>query len=133
MRILLLAAALLSFPGAASAAATPASLTGKWRVVAISGVEAFDVSKTQAAFAANGRFASTIGCNRIAGKPAVSGTKISFGAMATTRMACIPPLEQVERQYLGALQAVRGYRVEADALIFLNADGEVLVRMARAP
>jgi heat shock protein HslJ len=132
MRIPSTAAVLLSSLVAASALAAPASLTGKWRIVAVNGVDSFDISKTQAEFAANGRFASTIGCNRIAGKPTISGAQLRFGPMAATRMACIPPLDALERQYLSALEAVRGYRLEAGALSLLDANGESLVTLARA-
>ncbi len=100
--MLILALACLVTPVAAQGA-----LTGKWRIVAVSGAEGLDDERTRAEFATNGRFASTIGCNRIAGKPTVSGVKISFGPMAATRMACPPPLDTIERQYLAALEADR--------------------------
>jgi heat shock protein HslJ len=90
--------------------AAPGALTGRWRIVAVSGAEGLDDARTRAEFAANGRFASTIGCNRI---------------------ACPPPLDAVERHYLAALESVRGYRLEGGTLVFLNESGEALVRLAR--
>ncbi len=114
----------------AQAVAAPA-LTGKWRIVAVSGVDALDVSKTRAEFTQNGRFASTIGCNRIAGNPKISGNRLTFGPVITTRMACIRPLDFVERSYLSALEAARAYRLEGATLTFLGADGEALVTLER--
>lgn len=115
------------------AAAASDGLTGKWRIVAVGGAEGLDVSKAQAEFAANGRFSSTIGCNRIAGKPLVSGQKLAFGPMMTTRMACPPPLDTVERQYLAALEAVRAYRLAGKTLVFLGDGGEALVTLEKEP
>ncbi len=114
------------------AGASEGALTGKWRIVAVSGVEEFDIVRTRAEFAANGRFASTIGCNRIAGASTVQGGKLAFGPMAATRMACPPPLDAVERQYLSALEAVRGYRLDGGKLVFLGDGGEALVTLERA-
>ncbi|MGJ0507197.1 MAG: META domain-containing protein [Methylocystis sp.] len=129
MRVLLLAASVAAF-SAAPAFAAPA-LSGKWRIVALSGAQDLDAAKTRAEFAANGRFASTIGCNRIAGTPAISDGKLTFGPMMTTRMACPPPLDGVERQYLSALEATRGYRLEGGRLVFLDDGGQPLVTLAR--
>jgi heat shock protein HslJ len=113
------------------ACAAEGALSGKWRIVAVAGAEEFDVARARAEFAENGRFASTIGCNRIAGTPTISGARLAFGPMAVTRMACPPPLDAVERRYLAALEAVRGYRVEGGKLVFVNDAGEVLVTLER--
>lgn len=116
--------------GGHAALAAPA-LTGKWRIVAVAGADALDVEKTRAEFAANGRFASTVGCNRIAGKPTHSASGLSFGPMMTTRMACPPPLDQTEGAYLAALEAVRGYRLEGASLFLVGDDGEARVTLRR--
>jgi heat shock protein HslJ len=74
---------------------------------------------------------NSVGCNRIVGRPVLSGSRLSFGPMAATRMACPPPLDAVERQYLSALQAVRSYRLERSTLVFRGAGGETLVTLER--
>ncbi len=124
------AAAFLLASLSASAFAAP-SLTGRYRIVSVAGAEGLDVARTQAEFAANGRFASTIGCNRIAGKPAISGAELTFGPMMATRMACPPPLGEVERAYLEALRGVRGYKLSGKTLVFLGEGGEALVTLER--
>lgn len=129
MRLIAFAALLLAL-GAPSAVAASA-LSGKWRIVALAGAQALDGARAKAEFGADGRFSSTIGCNRIAGKPGVSGDRLLFGPMMTTRMACAPPLAQTEQSYLAALQSARGYRRDGDTLTLLGADGETLVTLAR--
>ena len=51
--------------------------------------------------------------------------------MAATRMACPPPLDAIERQYLAALQEARAYRLEGSTLLFLSAAGDALVTLER--
>lgn len=126
-------ALLLAAPAfAAPAFAAPSVLSGKWRIVQIAGAEGFDAARTRAEFSANGRFASTVGCNRIAGMPQVSGEKIAFGRMMMTRMACPGALDETERAYLAALRDVRGWRVEGETLTFFGPDGAALVALERA-
>jgi heat shock protein HslJ len=128
MRVFYLAATFLAMVSAALAA--PMGPAGKWRIAAVSGAEGLDPARARAEMT-EARFASTIGCNRIAGKPAFSGAKLTFGPMMTTRMACPPPLDEVERAYLAALQATRGFRFEGTNLVFLGEDGAPLVTLER--
>ncbi len=129
MRVFFLAALFLAMISATFAA--PMGPAGKWRIVSVSGAEGLDPARARAEMTQD-RFASTIGCNRIAGKPEFSDKKLTFGPMMTTRMACPPPLDAVERQYLSALEAVRGYRLDGGKLVFLNDSGEALVTLERA-
>jgi heat shock protein HslJ len=128
MRPLLLAAAFLAL--ASLAVAAPMGPSGKWRIVAVSGAEGLDPARARAEMTQS-RFASTIGCNRIAGQPAFSGARLTFGPMMSTRMACPPPLDGVERAYLAALEATRGFRFEGTKLVFLGEDGAPLVTLER--
>jgi len=129
MRSFLLAASIFA-AFSAVALAQAERLGGKWRIASVSGAEALDASRTHAEFAGD-RFASTVGCNRIAGRAAVSESQLSFGPMAATRMACPPPLDAIERQYLAALQEARAYRLEGSTLLFLSAAGDALVTLER--
>jgi heat shock protein HslJ len=115
-------------PGNSMASPT---LTGRYRVVAVAGADGLDVARTDAEFTEKGRFASTVGCNRIAGAPAISGARLTFGQMMATRMACPPPLDQVERAYMNALDRVRSYKLSGATLALLGEDGEVLVKLER--
>jgi heat shock protein HslJ len=129
MRSFLLAASIFA-AFSAGALAQAERLGGAWQIVSVSGAEALDASRSHAEFAGD-RFASTVGCNRISGSAALSESQLSFGPMASTRMACPPPLDGVERQYLAALQDVRAYRLEGARLLFLGGAGEALVTLER--
>lgn len=129
MRLFILAASVLALTTAALAA-SPMGPSGKWRIVAVSGADGLDPARAQADVTQD-RFASTVGCNRIAGKATFSGNTLTFGAMMSTRMACPPPLDEVERAYLAALEAVRGFRFEGTNLVFLGEDGAPLVTLKR--
>ncbi len=115
-----------------AAAAGEASLTGKWRIAEIRDAGPFDPSKTLFEVTGDGRIRLTVGCNRIAGKPALEGETIAFGAMAATRMACPPPLDQLETRYLAALAAARLWRIENGALTFADERGGRLLALRRA-
>lgn len=129
MPIFLLAASFLAMVAAAFAT-SPMGPSGKWRIVAVSGADGLDPARTHAEVTQD-RFASTVGCNRIAGKSTFSGKTLTFGPMMATRMACPPPLDEVERAYLAALQNVRGFRFEGTNLVFLGEDGAPLVTLER--
>ena len=71
------------------------------------------------------------GCNRLMGRADINGASITFGTLATTRMACAPKVMEQERRLLDAMAATRSYRV-ADAVLTLHdASGAELVRLTR--
>lgn len=130
MRLFALAVVLFASFFAAASFAAP-SLTGRWRITSVAGADGLDVSRARAEFAANGRFASTVGCNRMSGPSTVSGAQISFGPMMATRMACPGPLGEVERAYMEALRSARSYKLSGRTLAFLGEGGEALVTLER--
>ncbi len=58
---------------AAWAAGDGAPFAGKWRIETVRGAGAFDVSRTLFEARADGQVATTVGCNRMIGKPVVDG------------------------------------------------------------
>ncbi len=112
-------------------AAADARLNGRWRVTAVSGVARLDPAKTVAEFAANGRFATTIGCNRIFGAPTLDDGAISFGGMGVTRRACPGSLVGTETAYLAALEATRAYSLSGQNLAFFGKSGDRLITLTR--
>ncbi len=112
-------------------AAAANNLAGPWRVLSIATATAFDSAKTRFDVAENGRVNSTVGCNMIFGTPEIDGERISFGAMAMTRRACIGPLADLETKYLAALNGVQAYRIEGATLTLLDAAGTPVVILAR--
>jgi heat shock protein HslJ len=132
MRWLVVAALASCLSCAVAFAAEPPPFAGSWRIVEIGGSPVPDVAKTDFKTLEDGRVGTSVGCNRIAGGMKVEGGTLTFGQMAATMMACPPPLDGVERGYLKALDSVRSWRMEGEALAFVGADGAVLVRLERA-
>ncbi|WP_294532639.1 META domain-containing protein [uncultured Rhodoblastus sp.] len=110
---------------------------GSWRIKSISSAPPVDPAQTQFVILEDGRVSSTVGCNRILGKPEIDGARIRFGPMAATRRACFRPVADLEAKYLAALDAVRSWRVEKNfkkgaTLTLLDASGAPLVTLTRA-
>jgi heat shock protein HslJ len=122
---------LLALGATGAWAAEKPPFEGAWRIVAIHDAPAFDAAKTEFNAGPDGHVGSTIGCNRVIGSPKLDGDKITFEAMGATMMACPPPLDAVERAYLTALEAVRAFTLEGDALAFVGGDGAVLIKLER--
>ncbi|HSO83704.1 META domain-containing protein [Thiocapsa sp.] len=76
------------------------------------------------------RFRATVGCNQMIGGYALDGGALSFEPGAATRMACPPPLDQMERQLLEALAATRAFRLEGQRLVLTDADGRPVADLA---
>ncbi|MDR5866702.1 META domain-containing protein [Halomonas koreensis] len=74
-----------------------------------------------------GRVAGATGCNRLTGSYQRDASTLSFGALASTRMACADAM-RLESRFLAMLERVDRYRVLADRLEFYDARGEVLAR-----
>lgn len=77
---------------------------------------------------ANGTVAGSTGCNRFTGTYTIDGDKLEIGRVATTRMACAPPADAVEREYLAALGRVAAWRTETGELALVDANGAELLR-----
>jgi heat shock protein HslJ len=128
----ILAAGLLVATGVWGVAAADDPLVGKWRIERVRGAASVDAAKTAFEVAPDGQVSSTVGCNRIVGKPGIAGDRLRFGPMAATRMACPPPLDRLETAYLGALDAVRSWRIEATRLTLVDERGDAAVVLVRS-
>jgi heat shock protein HslJ len=80
---------------------------------------------------AGGRLSGSGGCNRIMGSADLSGDRISFRGIASTRMACPPPAMAQEQNFLAALAATRAFRVEGRRLILVDQAGAETVRFVQ--
>ncbi len=72
------------------------------------------------------------GCNRYSGPYEASGSQLTFGALATTQMACDEETNALERLYLASLAAARTYTATAESLTIYNADGQSILVYAVA-
>jgi heat shock protein HslJ len=68
------------------------------------------------------------GCNRFNGTYELD-RGLRFGGMASTRMACIPPIDAQARQFSGALHATTAYVIRGRMLELIDADGRVRMRL----
>lgn len=68
----------------------------------------------------DGKVTGFTGCNRVMGGYTVAGTALRFTQLAGTRMACPPPLMQLESAVLANLNSVTGYQLDGEKLILLK-------------
>jgi heat shock protein HslJ len=134
-----LAALLIAFAtgcgsDATSGGADASSFEGTPWVLA-SGIDVAGFAKVapSVTFAA-GKAAGSTGCNRFTGSYTVNGDALTFGMLATTQRACVPPADAVERAYVAALAKVARWRVDNGELALLDANSaEVLSYRAASP
>ncbi len=72
---------------------------------------------------------ATIGCNRLSASFAHNSRDLTFGLGISTRMACLPPLDQLEQQLILLLEKVESFRIAGDSMAFLNSGGDVLANL----
>ncbi len=84
-------------------------------------------------FGEDGRFSATAGCNMFNGTAEISGAQLQFpDQMASTMMACPPPLDTTERALGEALSVVAEMRIEDSRLVLLNAEGAEVMGLRAA-
>lgn len=110
----------------------PEGLTGReWRVAVIAGSVVAGEKPLAFSIAADGTVSGSGGCNRLMGRATIDGSAVRFDPVATTRMACAPEIMQQESRLLAALESVRGWRIDGDALELLDAVGASVIRGTR--
>jgi putative lipoprotein len=72
------------------------------------------------------RITGSGGCNRLMGSYELDGHSLRFKTVATTMMACLGPVMDVERKFLAALNATTAYRISGSTLQLLDDKGHAL-------
>ena len=98
-----------------------------WRAEQINGSAAAGAATT-ISIAPGGKVSGSGGCNRLTGSATIAGPSITFGPIASTRMACAPALMAQERSFLDALATARAFHIEGGRLTLLDAAGTEAVR-----
>lgn len=80
----------------------------------------------------DGTVAGSTGCNRFTAGYTLDGDTLEIGTIAATKMACVPPADDVERAYLAALSRVAGWRADDGKLVLVDADGAELLHYRAA-
>ena len=112
------------------------SINGEWNIIEVNGSKvALGESRTLPFIAfdtATGRVSGNSGCNRMMGSFDVNAKpgSLSLGAMAGTKMMC--PDMTTERNVLGALAQVKGYKKAGkDKMYLCNASNRPVVVLKR--
>lgn len=113
----------------------PVGLGGTgWRVGEISGRVLTVDQPPEIRFEDDGAFGARGGCNRFTGRAEIGDGTLRFPeTMAGTMMACPPPADKLETDFVAALSQVRGYVLSGDNLALTNAAGVTILRLARLP
>lgn len=112
----------------------PSLENSRWEVSELAGKLLVAERKPAIEFAESGAFGATGGCNRFTGQAEIGAASLSFpDNMAGTLMACPPPGDELERQFLKALPEVTGYVLNGDLLALTNEAGVTVMRLSRLP
>ena len=74
----------------------------------------------------DGQVVGSTGCNRFFGRYAAYGDRLRFQQLGTTKMACRPPLMELEQRVVDALSRSARQRREGSRLILLDSRGRAL-------
>lgn len=74
------------------------------------------------------RVAGSTGCNRLMGEYHHDERELSFGRLATTRMACPAEMATLERDFLATLNDVSDWQIAGKTLTLTDAQGKSRAR-----
>jgi putative lipoprotein len=101
-----------------------------WKAQSILGRPAGSADSTLS-FMADGKVVGSGGCNGYQGNVNVGENTIAFGALATTRMMCSPPVSGQEIVFLEALGLAKLWQQSADTLELVDENNEVVLQFTR--
>jgi putative lipoprotein len=106
-----------------------ASPVGRWLLEDIRRAGVIDRLQTVLQIAADGRVSGSGGCNRMSGSATITGTRISFGPVAATQMACTPAAMNQEQKFFAGLREVRRWRTDParGKLVLLDGRGRPMM------
>jgi putative lipoprotein len=103
----------------------------RWQLVELNGQPAATGAGGRApdlSLASDGQTAAGFsGCNRFTGSYELAETRLSFGPLASTRMACAEGME-LEQQFLAALERAVHFSLQDGRLSLRDAEGRPLLR-----
>ena len=103
-----------------------------WRVEDIGGNGIAQNADATLKFDTGGKLSGGTGCNHFTGAAHIDGNKLAFQPLATTRMACSPPLQAQEQAFLQAIGNTRSFVMDpAGKLVLLGEDGKEVMRLKK--
>ncbi len=131
--IALLALLALSACAITSREATTELPGTSWALVDLDGAEPVGETPPSITFNDDGSVTGTTGCNTFNGEVTIEGSELTFGPMATTRMACLDEGASLqEHAFLTALEGVTGYTVDDEGRLVLEGDAPLTFEVAPA-
>ena len=127
--------ALLALAGCAitSREATTELPGTSWTLVELDGAEPVGETPPSIAFNDDGSVNGSTGCNTFSGEVTIEGTELTFGPMATTRMACVDPgASDQEQAFLIAMESVTSYTIGSEGRLVLEGDASLTFEVATA-
>ena len=109
----------------------PGSFVGVPWVVS-SGVDLAGSDAVPSATFTDDTVGGSTGCNRFTASYTVDGDAMEIGEIASTRMACPPPADAIERAYLAALGRVATWHLDGSELVLADDDNNELLRYEEA-
>lgn len=103
-----------------------------WVADEIGGAAVLDKAKPTLRIAADGKVSGRGGCNGFFGSAKADGSKIEFGQMGSTQMACEQPVMDQEHKFHQALGSAASFRIEDGKLILADKDGKDVARFSAA-
>jgi putative lipoprotein len=102
-----------------------------WNLVDLDGEEPAGEPPPSITFTDEGTVTGSTGCNTFNGEVTIDGSEISFGPLATTRMACADPVAgEQEQAFLVAMEAVTGYTIDGDGRLVLDGGAPLTFEVA---
>lgn len=77
----------------------------------------------------DGKLAGSAGCNRYMGGYEIDDVRIRFTSqLASTQMACVPPVSEQEQRYLALLGQTYAWKLDDRHLILFNEEGDPILK-----
>lgn len=130
MPALLLLAALFFMPQTSQQSKLEGS---RWLLEDLGGKGVLDRAQATLLFSAPGRISGRGSCNRISGPVSIEGSKIHFGPLISTRMACSPAVNEQEANYMKALANAERFKTKESHLLIYCKNLPKPLRFTRLP
>ncbi len=101
-----------------------------WVAEEIDGAPAHDKAKPTLRIGTDGKVSGRGGCNGFFGSAKVDGSKVEFGQIGSTQMACEQAVMDQEHKFHQALERAATFRIEGGKLLLADKGGKDILRFA---
>jgi heat shock protein HslJ len=119
-------------PSGTTGTPSPGSVTGTvWRLTELDGNRVVPSVEATLELSKEGKASGQGSCNRFSGTVAISGDRIEFGPLASTKMACVDAAATAqETKYLDALQKAERFELDGSTLLIYSTASEKPLRFS---